>query len=169
MAIAVLLLGWCLNIASAQPTPPETAPPAVTSDPQDAAPALTVPGPMIVEPAAANTAALEPEVEAPMTKPILVDASKINSGDTAWLLTSTALVLFMTIPGLALFYAGMVRKKNVLTTMAHSSAVTCPGHRHLGGHWLQPGVHTRLAVYRWTGSHLVEWDGFHQGNRPVDR
>ena len=38
----------------------------------------------------------------------------LNSGDTAWMLTSTALVLFMTIPGLALFYAGMVRSKNVL-------------------------------------------------------
>ncbi|MEB0137107.1 ammonium transporter [Actimicrobium sp. CCC2.4] len=50
----------------------------------------------------------------------LVDAATINSGDTAWMLTSTALVLLMTIPGLALFYAGMVRKKNVLGTMAHS-------------------------------------------------
>ncbi|NDP59124.1 MAG: ammonium transporter [Oxalobacteraceae bacterium] len=50
----------------------------------------------------------------------LVDTATINSGDTAWMLTSTALVLLMTIPGLALFYAGMVRKKNVLGTMAHS-------------------------------------------------
>ena len=125
MAIAALLLGWCLNIASAQPSPPETVPPALTSDAQDAVPALTMPTPMIVEPAAAISAALEPAAEAPITKPSLVDASKINSGDTAWLLTSTALVLFMTIPGLALFYAGMVRKKNVLTTMAHSFAVTC--------------------------------------------
>ena len=44
----------------------------------------------------------------------------LDSGDTAWILTSTALVLLMTIPGLALFYAGMVRKKNALGTMAHS-------------------------------------------------
>lgn len=44
----------------------------------------------------------------------------LNSGDTAWILISTALVLLMTIPGLALFYGGMVRKKNVLSTMAHS-------------------------------------------------
>ena len=44
----------------------------------------------------------------------------INSGDTAWILVSTVLVLLMTIPGLALFYGGMVRKKNVLATMAHS-------------------------------------------------
>ncbi|WP_216940084.1 ammonium transporter [Acinetobacter sp. BY419] len=44
----------------------------------------------------------------------------LDTGDTAWVLTSTALVLLMTIPGLALFYGGMVRKKNVLATMAHS-------------------------------------------------
>lgn len=45
---------------------------------------------------------------------------KLDTGDTAWILVSTALVLLMTIPGLALFYGGMVRKKNVLGTMAHS-------------------------------------------------
>jgi len=49
---------------------------------------------------------------------------KIDTGDTAWLLTSTALVLFMTIPGLALFYGGMVRKKNVLATVMQSFAIT---------------------------------------------
>src|SRR5215831_10237585 len=52
-------------------------------------------------------------------------ASGINSGDTAWMLTSTALVLMMTIPGLALFYGGMVRKMNVLATVMQSFAVTC--------------------------------------------
>jgi Amt family ammonium transporter len=52
-------------------------------------------------------------------------APKIDSGDTAWMLTSTALVLMMTIPGLALFYGGMVRKKNVLTTVMQSFAITC--------------------------------------------
>ncbi|MGE0224863.1 MAG: ammonium transporter, partial [Acetobacteraceae bacterium] len=50
---------------------------------------------------------------------------KIDAGDTAWMLTSTALVLMMTIPGLALFYAGMVRKKNVLATMMQSFAICC--------------------------------------------
>ncbi len=45
-------------------------------------------------------------------------ATKIDSGDTAWMLVATALVLMMTLPGLALFYAGMVRKKNVLATLA---------------------------------------------------
>ena len=49
---------------------------------------------------------------------------KVDTGDTAWMLTSTALVLMMTIPGLALFYAGMVRKKNVLATMMQSFAIT---------------------------------------------
>jgi ammonium transporter, Amt family len=51
--------------------------------------------------------------------------SAIDSGDTAWMLTSTALVLMMTIPGLALFYAGMVRKKNVLATAMQSFGTTC--------------------------------------------
>ena len=46
--------------------------------------------------------------------------AQLDTGDTAWILVSTALVLLMTIPGLALFYGGMVRKKNVLSTMAHS-------------------------------------------------
>ncbi|MGH7065331.1 MAG: ammonium transporter, partial [Stellaceae bacterium] len=50
---------------------------------------------------------------------------KLDSGDTAWMLTSTALVLMMTIPGVALFYGGMVRKKNVLATVMQSFAVTC--------------------------------------------
>jgi len=50
---------------------------------------------------------------------------KIDTGDTAWMLASTALVLLMTIPGLALFYAGMVRKKNVLATMMQSFAICC--------------------------------------------
>ncbi len=50
---------------------------------------------------------------------------KLDTGDTAWMLTSTALVLMMTVPGLALFYGGMVRKMNVLATAMQSFAVTC--------------------------------------------
>lgn len=50
---------------------------------------------------------------------------KIDTGDTAWMLTSTALVLMMTVPGLALYYAGMVRKKNVLATLMQAFAVCC--------------------------------------------
>src|SRR5664280_360412 len=51
-------------------------------------------------------------------------APKIDAADTAWMLGATGLVLMMTVPGLALFYAGMVRKKNVLATMAQSMAAT---------------------------------------------
>ncbi|QOD82106.1 ammonium transporter [Chromobacterium haemolyticum] len=56
--------------------------------------------------------------------PAIADAKSISAGDTAWMLISTALVLFMTIPGLALFYGGMVRKKNVLATLMQSFAIT---------------------------------------------
>jgi Amt family ammonium transporter len=70
-------------------------------------------------PAAAATPAAAP------TAPILIDADKISAGDTAWMLTSTALVLMMCIPGLALFYGGMVRKKNVLATLMQSFACCC--------------------------------------------
>ena len=52
--------------------------------------------------------------------PAFAQDAKVDAGDTAWMLTSTALVLLMTIPGLALFYAGMVRKKNILATMMQS-------------------------------------------------
>ncbi len=54
---------------------------------------------------------------------VLADDAAIRSGDTAWLMTSTALVLFMTIPGLALFYAGMVRAKNALSVMMQCFAI----------------------------------------------
>ncbi|GGJ34797.1 ammonium transporter [Neoroseomonas lacus] len=52
------------------------------------------------------------------------EAPKVDTGDAAWMLTSTALVLMMTVPGVALFYAGMVRKKNVLATMMQSFFIT---------------------------------------------
>ncbi|MGH8746684.1 MAG: ammonium transporter [Burkholderiales bacterium] len=70
-------------------------------------------------------------VPAPAAAPALKEAASadadpaINSGDTAWMMTSMALVLMMTIPGLGLFYGGMVRKKNVLATLAQSFIVTC--------------------------------------------
>ncbi|MEK6807091.1 MAG: ammonium transporter [Pseudomonadota bacterium] len=57
--------------------------------------------------------------------PAAAMAQELNSGDTAWLLTSTALVLFMTLPGLALFYGGLVRTKNVLSVLAQCFAITC--------------------------------------------
>ena len=58
--------------------------------------------------------------------PTLVFAEgNLDTGDTAWILTSTALVLFMTIPGLSLFYAGSVRSKNVLSVLMQCFAITC--------------------------------------------
>jgi Amt family ammonium transporter len=59
------------------------------------------------------------------SEPSVVASAQISSGDTAWMLTSTALVLMMTVPGLALFYGGMVRRKNVLATLMQSFAITC--------------------------------------------
>ena len=83
------------------------------------------------------------------TEPTLISVDKISAGDTAWMLTSTALVLMMSIPGLALFYGGMVRKKNVLATLMQTFAIVCvvtilwwlvgyslaftPGSKFLGG------------------------------------
>jgi Amt family ammonium transporter len=81
---------------------------------QAAAPAAPV-----AVPAAAPAAAAAP------TAPYVTTFDKLNSGDTAWMMTSTALVLMMTIPGLALFYGGMVRRKNVLATLMQSFAITC--------------------------------------------
>jgi Amt family ammonium transporter len=57
--------------------------------------------------------------------PSLARADELSVGDTAWILTSTALVLFMTIPGLALFYGGLVRSKNVLSVLMQCFAITC--------------------------------------------
>jgi len=59
-----------------------------------------------------------------LATPAFAQTPALNSGDTAWLLTSAALVLLMTIPGLGLFYGGMVRKKNVLATLAQSFGAT---------------------------------------------
>ncbi|MGE8539757.1 MAG: ammonium transporter [Acinetobacter sp.] len=80
----------------------------------------------VAQAAAVDTAAVPDAAEAPAA--VAAEAApapaeeepKLDTGDTAWILVSTALVLLMTIPGLALFYGGMVRKKNVLSTMAHS-------------------------------------------------
>ncbi len=120
----------------------------------DETPTATAPNVATVAPAAATSAqTLAPAAAAPATPaptaPTLVTTDKISAGDTAWMLTSTALVLMMTIPGLALFYGGMVRKKNVLATLMQSFAITCvvtllwwvigyswaftPGSAYLGG------------------------------------
>jgi Amt family ammonium transporter len=57
--------------------------------------------------------------------PAAVYADEINGADTAWILTSTVLVLFMTLPGLALFYSGLVRAKNVLSVLMQCFAIAC--------------------------------------------
>jgi ammonium transporter, Amt family len=73
----------------------------------------------------ATSASSLAQTAAETAAPAAAAAPKIDSGDTAWMLTSTALVLMMTIPGLALFYGGMVRKMNVLATVMQSFAITC--------------------------------------------
>src|SRR5262245_60136639 len=69
--------------------------------------------------------ALAQEATEPVAEAAEAAAPTLNSGDTAWMLTSTAIVLLMTIPGLALFYGGMVRKKNVLTVVMQCFAICC--------------------------------------------
>jgi Amt family ammonium transporter len=89
-------------------------------------PAAEAPAPEAMPMEAVPAEMPAPEAAAPVEEaPAAEEAPTLNSGDTAWMLTSTALVLFMTIPGLALFYGGMVRKKNVLGTMMQSFAITC--------------------------------------------
>jgi Amt family ammonium transporter len=76
---------------------------------------------------AMSTVAAIAQQAAPAAAPAAAAAPTpvLDTGNTAWMLTSTALVLMMTIPGLALFYGGMVRKKNVLATIMQSFAITC--------------------------------------------
>jgi len=57
--------------------------------------------------------------------PSVAGAAELNTGNTAWILTSTALVLFMTLPGLSLFYGGLVRSKNVLSVLMQCFSITC--------------------------------------------
>ena len=108
LALAATLAGGALaGPAIAQDAGNATAANATASNTTAAAPAAA---PAAATPAPAPTAAPAPP--------------KIDTGDTAWMLTSSVLVLMMTIPGLALFYAGMVRKKNILATLAQSFAAT---------------------------------------------
>jgi Amt family ammonium transporter len=119
LLLALLAVTNLANAQAAVSQPATVAPPASDLVLPESAPAAIEPPAPVVEQAA------EAVTEPPMTRPAMLDVARINSGDTAWMLTSTALVLLMTIPGLALFYAGMVRKKNVLATMAHSFVTTC--------------------------------------------
>src|SRR5437879_11165143 len=104
-----------VSVPSAWADPPEVTPaPAATSAPAPGAAAAVAPAATPAAPPAPST-----------TEPSVILNSQINSGDTAWMLASMALVLMMTVPGLALFYGGMVRKKNVLATLMQSFAITC--------------------------------------------
>lgn len=129
------------------------------------------------EPAAAEATAAVPsdpaEPAAVPSAPFVVSFDKISSGDTAWMLTSTALVLLMTIPGLAMFYAGMVRKKNVLATALQSFTICClvtivwvivgyslaftPGSQFLGGldRFLLEGLFYSKPTNELTVSHIA--------------
>jgi Amt family ammonium transporter len=80
------------------------------------APAAAAPADQSAAPAAASPPACDAKT---------LEACQPNSGDTAWMLTSVALVLMMTVPGLGLFYGGLVRKKNVGDTVMTSFAITC--------------------------------------------
>jgi Amt family ammonium transporter len=110
MLAAAVVGGPLAGTAMAQ----DAATPPAASAPAAAAPADAT--------AAAPAAEAAPAAAAPAAP---APPPKLDSGDTAWMLTSTALVLLMTIPGLALFYGGMVRRKNVIATVAQSFVITC--------------------------------------------
>jgi ammonium transporter, Amt family len=114
----LIALATACALALSAPTPayaqPET-PPADTPTTTESAPPATP----AETPAEAAPAATEAVARAAHAAELA-----LNPGDTAWMLTSTALVLLMTVPGLALFYGGMVRKKNILATATQSFAIT---------------------------------------------
>ena len=99
--------------------------PWVHADDTASSPATAAPSAAAAATAQAAGGAPSATTSSAPTAPLLVIADKVSSGDTAWMLTSTALVLMMCVPGLALFYGGMVRKKNVLATLMQSFACTC--------------------------------------------
>lgn len=110
-----IALLWSMLLCSAMA---QNAPTTTTADLAPAAAAVAEPAnpnPALI---AAPALAAAPAAPVALTAPGMVAASTINSADTAWLMVSTVLVLLMTLPGIALFYGGMVRKKNVINTMA---------------------------------------------------
>ena len=76
--------------------------------------------------------------------PELALADQLNQAHTAWILTSTGLVLFMTIPGLSLFYGGLVRSKNVLSVLMQCFSITCV----VSILWLS-GVYSFIFYHTW--------------------
>lgn len=100
---------------SAQAVALQPAASQAAADPASAPPAVTPVAPAV---SASAPAAAPAPAPAALTRPGLVKADTISSADTGWMMTATALVLLMTLPGIALFYGGMVRKKSVLNVMA---------------------------------------------------
>src|SRR6476646_3044216 len=113
-----MFIGLAAPAAIAQNNPPAAAP-ATEAAPAAAAPAAAAPA----APAPAAAAPAAPAAP-PSCSATVLEKCTGNSGDTAWVLTSVALVLMMTIPGLGLFYGGMVSKKNVGDTVMTSFAIT---------------------------------------------
>src|ERR1039458_4303759 len=111
-----VLLGLFLSVAAYNTSYAQPAPGAAPAAPAAAPAAPPAPTPAPPPPACAAD---------PDPKPPVLEKCTSNSGDTAWMMTSMALVLMMTIPGLGLFYGGMVRKKNVGDTVMTSFAITC--------------------------------------------
>lgn len=92
------------------------APASPTAD-ATAAPAADAPAAVVAAPAPAAAVVVAPEAAPAAAAPAAAPVPKIDSGDTAWMLTSTLLVILMTIPGLALFYGGLGRSKNMLSVL----------------------------------------------------
>jgi len=126
ISLFLLLLGlWLASLGTSWGQGVSASPDAAAGTAATATVPGAAPAPAGVAAAAPATAApAAPAAPAPITRPTLVGAETLNGADTAWMMTSTALVLLMTLPGIALFYAGMVRKKSVINTMACVVAIT---------------------------------------------
>lgn len=113
MLKGVLCVGLCASLGSLAQVPEQT--PALA----ETAAAVVAPqiAPVAI-PVTVIAAPVAPVAPIVLTRPSLVAQDSINGADTAWMMTSTALVLLMTLPGIALFYGGMVRKKSVINAMA---------------------------------------------------
>lgn len=124
-ALAALMLGGVMLAVLPVYAEEVAAPAATTAEIEAVLPAAEAAGPVKTTTTTTTTTTVT------TTEPVAAAAEeaadstpKIDSGNTAWMLAATALVLLMTIPGLALFYGGMVRKKNILATMMQSFAIT---------------------------------------------
>ena len=124
-----------------------TATLSMAQQPAPAPPAAPAPPPATPSEAAPPAAGTPP---APPAAP-----PKIDTGDTAWLLTSSALVLIMTAPGLALFYAGMVREKNALGTIMQSFIILCL----ISVQWVLWGYSLAFGPDKWHIIGGLEWLG----------